>query len=285
MVKRYACLMIASAFVLSGLVVGVSGAQEGPRLNFQSGPATFPMGEDLAEIDLSENYVFLDRKDTVRLLELTQNPESGREKGTVLPISDAEDWFVVFEFDDIGYVPDEDSELDADELLASFREGTRASNETRKEMGWPTMEIVGWHDSPRYDPVTKNLTWAIVGASEGVQSINRIVKVLGRRGVMTLTLVASAEELDMADYQLAKLIDNYRFQSGGTYAEYLPGTDKLAEVGLAALVVGGAGAALVKSGILARFWKFILVAVAGAGAAIKRLFTGRRAEDEPITRA
>ncbi len=284
MIGRYACLFSMVAVVVSGLVAGVSVAQEAPQLNFQPGPSTFSMGGNLAEIDLPKNFVFLDKRDTVRLMEWYQNPETGMEKATVLPASDAEDWFIVFEFDEMGYVPDEDSELDAEALLSSIREGTEVANESRREMGWPTMQIVGWHDAPRYDPESKNLTWAIVGASEGTQTINRIVKVLGRRGVMTVTLVASQEQLGAADHQLAMLLGNYRFQRGSTYADYLPGTDKLAEVGLAALVVGGAGAALVKSGLLARFWKFILVAVVGAGAAMKRLFSGTRAEDEPVTR-
>ena len=284
MVGRYACSFIVTALAISGLVAGISVAQEGPQLNFQRGPATFPMGGNLAEIDLSEGYVFLDQRDTVRLMEFYQNPETGTEKGTVLPASDAESWFIVFEFDELGYVPDDDSDLDADALLSSIRAGTEAANESRIEMGWPTMQIVGWHDAPRYDPGTRNLTWAIIGASEGSKTINRIVKVLGRRGVMTVTLVSSQEELGAADRQLAMLLGNYRFRPGSTYAEYLPGTDKLAEVGLAALVVGGAGAALVNSGLLARFWKLILVALAGTGAAIKRLFGGTRAEDSPVTR-
>jgi uncharacterized membrane-anchored protein len=286
MTKQFLIRTFVPAVILTCLLLAFeSAAQEAPQLNFQQGPATFPIGGGLAEIDLSEKYLFLDRDNTVGLLRLTENPTSGSERGTVLPTNDAESWFVIFEFDNIGYVPDADDDLDADALLASIREGTEVSNATRRENGWSEMQIVGWHDAPRYDPTTKNLTWAIIGASNDSQTINRIVKVLGRRGVMTLTLVASSEELASADRQLEALIDHYRFQTGNTYAEYLPGTDKLAEVGLAALVVGGAGAALVKSGILARFWKVILIGLAGAGAAIKRLFTGTRAEDEPITRA
>lgn len=276
--------------ICAGLVAGLSilagavAAQDGPQLAFLQGPGTFPMGGDLAEIDLSQDYVFLDQPNTLQLLALTQNPESGTEQATILPADESESWFVIFEFDEIGYVPDDDSDLDADALLESIRQGTEASNAARREMGWPEMQIVGWHDAPRYDVDTKNLTWAIIGGSQGEQTINRIVKILGRRGVMTLTLVSSQAELASADRQLAGLIERYRFQPGSTYAEYVPGTDRLAEVGLAALVVGGAGAALVKSGLLARFWKFIVVALAGAGAVLKRVFSGRRAEEEPITR-
>ena len=176
MVGRYACSFIVPALTISGLVAGLAVAQEGPQLNFQQGPATFPMGGNLAEIDLSEAYVFLDQRDTVRLMELYQNPETGTEKATVLPATDAENWFIVFEFDELGYVPDDDSDLDADGLLSSIREGTEAANVGRSEMGWPTMQIVGWYDAPRYDPESRNLTWAIVGASEGTKTINRIVR-------------------------------------------------------------------------------------------------------------
>ena len=41
---------------------------------------------------------------------------------------------------------------------------------------------------------------------------------------------------------------------------------------------------LVKSGLLARFWKLIVVGVVAAGAAITRFFRGTRAEDQEITR-
>ena len=53
----------------------------------------------------------------------------------------------------------------------------------------------------------------------------------------------------------------------------------LAMYGLGALVVGGVGAALVKSGLFARFWKPIAVALAALGAGVKRFFFGARSAD------
>jgi len=148
------------------------------------------------------------------------------------------------------------------------------------------MPILGWHEEPHYDARTNNLSWAILGESEGRRSVNRTVKLLGRRGVMTATLVADPEEMAAAVPVTDALLDGYRFQPGHTYAEYVPGTDKLAEIGLAALVVGGAGAALVKSGLLAKLWKPIVVALAALGAGIKRLlFSGHSSQhdlDKPI---
>jgi uncharacterized membrane-anchored protein len=191
-------------------------------------------------------------------------------------------WTLVFEFDEVGYVSDDEKDsLDADAILASFREGTEAGNEQRRKRGWSTMSIVGWHEAPHYDSRTNNLSWAIIGESEGHRSINRIVKVLGRRGVMSVTLVASPADLAAAVPHAEALLDNYRFLSGNTYAEYLPGTDKLAQYGLTALVVGGAGAALLKTGLLAKLWKPLLAALVAMGAGVKRLFfSGRSAQHD-----
>lgn len=251
--------------------------QDAPALEWSRGPGTAPIGSELAEIDLGEDYVFLDSEGTRRLMQLTHNPVSGGEMATVAPLAEGESWFIVFEWDEIGYVADDEKDsLDGDAMLASIRESTQAANEERRKRGWSTMTIVGWQEPPHYDARTHNLSWSIIGESDGERTINRMVKLLGRRGVMTATLVASVDELQAAVPKADALLDGYRFRQGSTYAEYLPGKDKLAQVGLTALIVGGAGAALVKSGLLAKLWKPILVGLAGIGAGIKRLFFGGR---------
>ena len=194
----------------------------------------------------------------------------------VAPSSDTEQWFLVFEWNEIGYVKDDEKDqLDADAMLASIREATAAGNAERTKRGWPMMEIVGWQQEPHYDTATNHLTWAIVGASEGHQTINRMIKLLGRKGVMTVTLVAAPEELATASAHVDTLLGAYRFRPGKTYAEYLPGKDSVAEMGLKGLILGGAGAVLIKSGLLAKFWKVIVVGIAGLSGGIARLF-GRK---------
>lgn len=266
------------------LMAAAAPAQEEPALAWERGPGTAPIGDGLAEIELGEEHVFLDDEGSQRLMELLQNPVSGAEVATVAPVSDEEDWFVIFEWSPVGYVADDEKDgLDGDAMLESIREGTAEANAQRRERGWPTLEIVGWHETPHYDARTNNLSWAIVGeSSDGDRSINRIVKLLGRRGVMTATLVASPEEMSGAVPRVDALLDGYRFRPGNTYAEYLPGKDKLAEYGLTALVVGGAGAALVKSGLLAKLWKPIAALLVAVGAGLKRLFSsGRSSQHDP----
>lgn len=260
----------------------VEGQPDPLRWN-QGGADPAPLGSGLAEIDLGPDFVYLDGDETRRFMTLMQNPETGIEVGTIAPISDDEGWFIIFEFEDVGYVPDDEKDsLDPESILQGVRDGTAVANEYRREQGWEELHIVGWHEQPHYDERTNNLSWAIIGESSGSRSINRIVKLLGRKGVMTATLVASPEELTYASAKADELLGGYRFKPGNTYAEYIPGEDKLATYGLTALVVGGAGAALAKSGLLAKIWKPLLVALVAMGAGIKRFFfSGRTAEHDP----
>jgi uncharacterized membrane-anchored protein len=258
---------------------------EDPGLNWQQGPMATPIGSNLAEMNIDENYLYLDAAETKRFLELNENPIAGTELATIAPVEGQ--WFLIFEFEDSGYISDsEKSDLDAAAMLESIQAGNEAGNEERRKRGWAEYTIVGWQEEPHYDERTNNLSWAIVGESEGHENVNRMIKLLGRRGVMTATLVAGPDQLSTAMSEANALLDNYRYLSGNKYAEYIPGTDKLAEYGLTALVVGGAGAALVKSGLLVKLWKPIAVALAALGAGIKRFFfSGRSSKhdrEQPI---
>jgi len=264
-------------------------AQDGEetQLPWQEGSMGMPIGDGLAQIDLNSEYLFLGAEGTQLFMELTQNPVNGSEVATVMPRDAEQGWFLVFEYGDVGYVPDDEKDsLDAAAMIASIREGTESANVERRKRGWVTMRIVDWHEEPFYDSSTNNLTWSIIGESNGERNVNRMIKLLGREGVMTATLVSSPEGLENAAAVTDSLLADYRYVPGQTYAEYVPGTDRLAQYGLTALVVGGGAAALLKSGLLARFWKPLVVALAALGAGVKRLFfSGRSSKhdmDKPI---
>ena len=258
---------------------GAAGAEEQPappQIPWQEGPLVAAIGDDLAEIDVPEGFLFLDAKATAEFMELNGNPVDGSELATVASANAG--WFVIFEWEDIGWVDDSERDsLDAEAMLETMKEGTAAANEERKKRGWSTVELVGWREPPHYDERTKNLTWAVEGRSEDQVVLNRLVKLLGRRGVMSATLIGSPEELAAATPQVDGLLGGYRFRTGHTYAEYLPGTDRVAQVGLAALVVGGGAAALAKSGLLAKLWKPIAVGAVALVAGARRFFGRKQA--------
>jgi uncharacterized membrane-anchored protein len=274
-----AALLLLSAF--AGL------AQEPPQseadkvlksIDWVVGPGKGAM-KDLAAIDVPAGYIFAKAADVPKLMELMQNPVSGKEAGFLAP--EDMSWFMVFEFDDIGYVKDDERDkLDADAILTNIKEGTAAGNEERKKRGWVTMNIVGWEQQPRYDPSSNNLTWAVRAESEGNQIVNFNTRILGRGGVMEVALVCDPPQLAGVLPTSQKLLTKYSFNEGQRYAEFKKG-DKIAAYGLAALITGGGLAVAAKSGLLAKLLKvlakFGIFIAAGAAAIFKKLF-GKKEE-------
>ena len=95
---------------------------------------------------------------------------------------------------------------------------------------------------------------------------------------MRANLVAGPDEVDGAVETFNEMLGGFEFTSGNRYSEFVRG-DKIAEYGLAGLIVGGTGVALVKSGLLQKFAKLIIVGVVALLGVIKKLFsslTGRQ---------
>src|SRR5919106_1511655 len=139
-------------------------------VKWQKGNSVGVLG-DIAQVKVPEGYVFANANDTRLIMEANQNPTNGRELGFVAPAN--ENWFAVFEFDDVGYVKDDEKDsLDANALLDSIKQGTEAGNHERLKRGWSIMTIVGWEQPPRYNELTHNLEWAGRAQSEGHPVIN-----------------------------------------------------------------------------------------------------------------
>lgn len=239
-------------------------------LEWKAGPGSFNVARR-ASIELPEGYDYLDAANTTRLMEMMENPTSGQEY--YAGPADMR-WFSVFEYDDTGHIEDNES-IDPDDLLASLREGNRIGNEERRKRGWTEFKILGWQYEPFYDEEDNRLTWAILGESDGQPVVNYNTRLLGRTGVMSVTLVSGVETLDSDLMEFKAMLAGFNYNQGQRYAEYEPG-DKLATYGLAALVTGGAAAAVVKSGAGKSIVKFVMAGVAAVvaffGGALKRVF-------------
>ena len=238
-------------------------------LNWINGPADMAAGV-YGTIHVPEERVGLERENARDLVEFYGNPR-GTQLGLV---ADAElAWFIDFVFDEVGFVKDDEKDdIDADELLASLREGQESANVQRREMGLDTLELVGWAQAPRYDENLKALTWATkLRDSQGFESINHNMRLLGRRGVMVATLVCDPSVYAGAKPIAAEVVKDFRFKAGQRYADFRKG-DKIAEYGLKGLILGGGLALAAKTGFLKKFWKLLVVAVAGVVGFIKKLF-------------
>ncbi|TAL07161.1 MAG: DUF2167 domain-containing protein, partial [Verrucomicrobia bacterium] len=215
---------------------------------FLEGPATAKLGS-VAEIKVPVGYIFTDGKTLRKLLEAGGNPVSGNELGSLEPTNG--EWSVMFRFEDVGYVKDEDKDkLDADKLLQNYKDGTEAGNKVREKAGRPPIHVVGWEQPPRYNETTHNLEWAIRGECQGRDILNYDTRLLGRKGVMKVILIVDPKELPQTLPTFKTLMAGYNFDTGQSYAEYRPG-DKVAKYGLAALVAGGAAVGAAKLGLFA----------------------------------
>lgn len=227
-----------------------------------------------ATIQVPEDYLFTGSEGTIKLMEAYGNLTNGQELGYLSPPDMS--WFAVFEFDQVGYVKDDEKDsLDADEILSQLRAGQESANEVMKERGMSTLDVVGWHTPPFYNSETKNLEWAIrLRSSDGSEVLNYKTKILGRRGVMDVVVVCEEEQLAAVIPQYQKLLTGFAYHETESYAAFTDG-DKIAEYGLTGLIVGGGLLAAAKTGLLAKFWKPIAGGLLVVGAFIKRIFTGK----------
>jgi uncharacterized membrane-anchored protein len=239
------------------------------ELKWVNGPATVQISSN-SKLALPENFVFLDTTETAKFEELNQNLSSGKE---VMVAPESLEWSAYFVFEDEGYVKD-DEKIDADAILKALRDGTEAANEERERRGWAPLHVTGWSIPPAYNNSTKRLEWATSLESQGQAGTNFFTKVLGRRGYTSIVLVASPEGTNAAVSDLNRVLEGYTFNAGETYAEWKPG-DKVAEYGLAGLIVGGAAAAAVKTGLFKGLWKFLAVGGVALLAFVRKLF-GRK---------
>jgi len=148
-------------------------------------------------------------------------------------------------------------------------------------LGMRPLYTDGWQVTPHYDIDTKRLEWGVRLRTDADEKlVNYTSRLLGRTGVMSAVLVSAPESLDADIRDFKTVLKNFSYNSGESYAEFTSG-DKIAEYGLAALVLGGAAAVATKkgfwavlAGLFAAFWKLLaglaVAALAGLGSIFKK---------------
>lgn len=268
-------LVLALLFLFPMVLAAQNPQQDELRkLGWQAGPAQGRIGAN-ATIRVAKGYVFLDEKNTSRFLQLAGNPP---RDGHYLFAPESLDWFAVFSFDATGYVKD-DEKIDPDALLKTIKASDGPGNDERKRLGMAPLYTVGWEVPPHYDADTKRLEWGLRLKSEGESyTVNYTSRLLGRTGVMSAILVADPNTLakDMEAFKVG--LKEFSYVTGEKYSEFKPG-DRVAEIGLAALVLGGAAAVASKKGFwaafaafLAAFWKLIAGIAVAALAGVVSVF-------------
>jgi uncharacterized membrane-anchored protein len=251
-----------------------------------------------AVLKLGKDYYFLPAAEAKRVLvDAWGNPPEVANDvlGIVFPAGKTfidDTWGAVITWEPVGYVSDEDAKTtDYSEIIAQLQEGEEDMNKERTEQGYPAQHLVGWAQQPVYDGRSHSVVWAqnIQFQGQAENSLNYDVRLLGRRGVLSLNMITTMSKLTETRAAAEKFARSAAFNPGARYADYQPGTDAKADFGVAGLVAAGVGATVAKKlgllGIILAFGKkFIILIFAffgGIGAWVKRKFFGTGAEEAP----
>src|SRR3989441_389781 len=257
------------------------------RLRYRTGRVTLRSG--LATLDLPADFRYLDAQETDVVLRAWGNPAGHEALGMLVPagvrVLAPEGWGVIITFSEDGYVKDDDAaKIHYRKLVTTMQQATRDANPERAKAGYATVELVGWAEPPHYDSLAHKLYWAkdLKFTDDSAHTLNYSVRVLGRRGVLVLNAVSSMDQLEPVRRDMAKVIGFVEFSGGHRYADFIPGTDKVAEYGIAALIAGGlaakAGLFKVLVGALIALKKAIALGLVAAAAFFRKLFRRKPAD-------
>jgi uncharacterized membrane-anchored protein len=245
------------------------------------GPSDVPLG-DQATLHLAADMIYIPVKESTEIMRIWGNSSGPGFYGLVFPAAENEEWTVAIDHVAEGFVKDDDAKTwNADELLQSLKDGTEAQNEERLKVGVTALDVIGWVQPPRYDENQHRLVWSLKAVERGAPAnqpltINYNTYALGRDGYFTVNLMTSDKSIERDKARALKIVGSMDYQPGKKYADFKPGTDHVAEYGLAALVAGVAakklGLLAVFGVFLAKFAKVIIAAVAVGGGGLFKLF-------------
>ena len=247
-----------------------------------AGPATVDLG-GVAKLTVPAGFVFTGPAGAQAWDELNGTPPQGN-LGVFAPAFDpgrgeGPPYYINFKYDPIGYVKDDDSAAlggsGAETILTAIRDATEAANVERRRRGWPALAVEGWRRPPAYALAKHTLTWATdVGGPSG-SFVNHDGRLLGRHGVMMVTMVAPADRYAAALPVYQAAAGGVGFVPGEAHGD-VRGGDPAARYSLAGLIAGAGTVVAVKA------WPALLkvgVAVVGVllvGAAKAARYLGRR---------
>ena len=253
---------------------------------------TVSIANGIAKLNLSHHFRYLNPEQSNYVLhDLWGNPPRTDVLGMIFPadagpFTDSSFAFIIT-FDEDGYVKDKDADkINYDDMLKDLKAAEPEENKERRKNGYVPIHMVGWAEQPYYDQKNKVLYWAkeLRFGDDSINTLNYDVRVLGRKGVLSLNAVATINELPLVKANIDDVLKMPEFTEGNRYTDFNSNTDKVAEYGIGTLVAGGI---LAKTGVLAiigKFllaaWKFIMIALAAIWASIKKFFTGKRKKDD-----
>ena len=257
-------------------------------MKYQTG--VVKMSNGIAQLNVPAGFKYLNAEQSKYVLtDLWGNPARTDILGMLFPESGGpfadSSYAFVISYEDLGYVKDEDADkIDYDEMLKSMQKEEIEVNVERKKNGYPPIHIVGWAQKPYYDKTNKVLHWAkeLKFGDSPDRTLNYEIRILGRKGVLSMNAVASMSELGLVKRDIDKVLHIAAFTEGNKYSNYDSKIDKVAAWTIGGLVAGKILAKVGLFAFFAKFFKLILVGLAGIGGAIAKFFKRKKANSEVV---
>ena len=249
------------------------------------------LGNNLASINIPQGFKYLDKPQSEKVIyDLWGNPrDNDKILGMIFPekggVMNYNSWAFVITYDEMGYVKDKDADdINYDDMMKEMKADAEKANPERVKQGYSAMHMIGWAEKPYYDKNKKVLYWAkeIQFGEDSTNTLNYDVRVLGRKGVLSLNAVASIDQLQEVDKYKGQILSMVEFSTGSKYSDYDSGVDKVAAWTIGGLV---AGKVLAKVGLFALILKnikLVILALVAGGGAVWRFITGRRKKKEEL---
>lgn len=241
-------------------------------LQFQSGEISLAGGK--IKIHLPSDYQYLNPANARKVLvDIFGNPPvAGSTDGMIVPkginFLAGGGWTAVLHWKEEGFVKDNDfAKIDFNEMLSQMTAAYKQGSDERVRQGYGKMELAAWAQEPHYDAATHKLYYAKLFDVEGPeQQLNYDIRVLGRHCHFEVSIMASRAQMPDIESQAPAILNMIEFTEGNRYADFKPGTDKVAAYGIAGLIAGGvfakAGFFKLAGLFFLKFGKVILVGVA-----------------------
>jgi uncharacterized membrane-anchored protein len=280
-------LLTAPLLLLAQTDAQVQAYVDSVNQSFTYQTGTVSLHDGIATLTVPKGFKYLDPAQSKRVItSLWGNPADIETDGLLFPATGGpigpNSWAFNISYDEMGFVKDDEAdEINYDELLTQMQEGMAEESVERVKGGYASMKLIGWAAPPFYDKDRKVLHWAKeleIGDSASVRSLNYDVRLLGRKGVLSLNAVGEIGQLPMIKTQIPGVLNSVAFSAGNRYADFSPSLDKVAAVGIGGLVAGKVLAKVGLFAVILKFWKIGLLALAGLGTAIRRFFGGKGEE-------
>ena len=257
------------------------------ELQYQSGEISLAGGK--VKVALPPDFQYLDAANARKVMvDIYGNPPqvTGGD-GMIVPkgmnFLGGGGWLAELKWKDEGYVKDDDfAKIDFNEMLGELKKAYKTGSDERVRGGYGRMELAAWAQQPHYDRATHKLYYAKLFDTDGPeQQLNYDIRVLGRHGVLEVSIMSFKSEMPEIEAKAPAILGMVDFTDGNRYADYKPGTDKVAAYGIAGLIAGGI---LAKAGFFkviflfaAKFFKVIIIGVVAVAAGIAKLFGKKKA--------